>query len=589
VLDLPSGAVVGVTMAAGIAAALTLARCRRRARRHLGHPADLDPPQAGDTSHRLARFAHARTTTLPEPPDDGRDEPERPPVPPHPPFAPTDPRAPHPGRVVIAERDGEELAVDLAGFGAITLTGPHAADAARAAVVALLTAGSPYAAEVILASDTLLAGLGDFPGLRRIPDLAQAVDTVEQELLGRARLFEHYGAADFPAMRRERPDDQQPALLLVTDQPLGEHAGRLAAMSAQGPRLGVGALLVNATLEGAARIRLDEHGRVEAASPRALSDAQLVDARILRLTEPEAVELLGVLAASRTDPATDEPPQARIPADAPPSTTPLPEPARTVDPAAPAHQPPVRVRLLGTFVIETRAQGGIRTGLRRKARELLAFALLHPGGFTAGQAIEALWPDADPAKTPDWYWNALSNLRKVLAQRAGKDKLASLERDADRYRVEPATFEVDLWRVEQALAAARHAHDDQHAVAALGDLATAATGILLGDAGYGWAEIPREELRRRVVDALARLAELRAVAGDRDGALAALDQAIELDPLAEELYRRTMRLQADLGRPDAVRRTYHALERRLADLDLDVDDATEQLLTTLLHRPRQKA
>jgi hypothetical protein len=35
--------------------------------------------------------------------------------------------------------------------------------------------------------------------------------------------------------------------------------------------------------------------------------------------------------------------------------------------------------------------------------------------------------------------------------------------------------------------------------------------------------------------------------------------AIAADPVAEELYRRLMRLQADLGRPDAVRRTYQLL------------------------------
>ena len=57
------------------------------------------------------------------------------------------------------------------------------------------------------------------------------------------------------------------------------------------------------------------------------------------------------------------------------------------------------------------------------------------------------------------------------------------------------------------------------------------------------------------MDALARLAELRQAAGDQDRALAALEQAVAADPVAEELYRRVMRLEAELGRPDAVRRT----------------------------------
>jgi DNA-binding SARP family transcriptional activator len=98
-------------------------------------------------------------------------------------------------------------------------------------------------------------------------------------------------------------------------------------------------------------------------------------------------------------------------------------------------------------------------------------------------------------------------------------------------------------------------------------------------------EGPREDARRRVVDALARLAELRETAGELEGALAALEGAISADPVAEELYRRLMRLQAGLGRPDAVRRTYRLLARRLAELDVDPDPETEQLVAELLRRP----
>ena len=68
-------------------------------------------------------------------------------------------------------------------------------------------------------------------------------------------------------------------------------------------------------------------------------------------------------------------------------------------------------------------------------------------------------------------------------------------------------------------------------------------------------------------------------------ALAAFEQAITVDPVAEELYRRLMHLQAGLDRRDAVRRTYRLLARRLAELDVDPDPETEQLVTSLLRRP----
>jgi DNA-binding SARP family transcriptional activator len=60
---------------------------------------------------------------------------------------------------------------------------------------------------------------------------------------------------------------------------------------------------------------------------------------------------------------------------------------------------------------------------------------------------------------------------------------------------------------------------------------------------------------------------------------------VAVDPVAEELYRRLMRLQAELGRPDAVQRTYRLLARQLADLDVDPDPETEQLVADQPRRP----
>ena len=112
-------------------------------------------------------------------------------------------------------------------------------------------------------------------------------------------------------------------------------------------------------------------------------------------------------------------------------------------------------------------------------------------------------------------------------------------------------------RFETALAGARRAELDPAVVAALAEAGEAYGGTLVDGAPYAWVEGPREDARRRVVDALARLAELRETAGELEGALAALEGAISADPVAEELYRRLMRLQGQLGRPDAVRHAAH--------------------------------
>jgi DNA-binding SARP family transcriptional activator len=152
----------------------------------------------------------------------------------------------------------------------------------------------------------------------------------------------------------------------------------------------------------------------------------------------------------------------------------------------------------------------------------------------------------------------------------------------------PPDFDLVVSAVELVLLGqrrARRADLDSAVAAALAEAGEAYGGVLLDGAPYAWVEPPREDTRRRAVDALARLGELREAAGDREGALAALEQAIDADPVAEELYRRLMRHQADLGRPDAVKRTYRLLARRLADLDADPDPETEQLVADLLRRP----
>ena len=550
----------------------------------------------GETA-RLLAFAAARATHPPA--DAAGQQPTEPPPGPRVPGPARDPRDPTPARVTIAEQHGSEVAVDLAGFAAIALTGPGADGLARACLVGLLAAGDPAAVEVLLVGERLIPDAGGFPGLRRAAGLPGALNVLEAELVHRARLLEANDTPDFATHRRQHPDDPLPALVLVADGVSLEQAGRLAAILAQGPRLGVGALLPGSAIDGGAQLVLDETGRVQTATPWELGAQQLVGARACSLTQAEAAELLGVLARSRTDDDLhevvlepghqDRPAATAEPAVAAPAAEPvgIAEPAD--DPAGlPAEygkaQALVTVRLLGAMQITTNI-GELRSGLRASARELLAYYLIHPDGASLEQAVDAMWPDTQLGRERERFWTALGNLRSMLRKATGASELKAIERDGDRYRVDPAVFAVDLWRFQTALAAARHAQLDPAVAAALAQAGDVYGGVLLDGAPYAWAEVPREEVRRRAVDALARLAELRQGAGDQEGALSALEQAVAADPVAEELYRRVMRLEAELGRPDAVRRTYRLLARRLADLDVDPDSETEQLVAELLRRP----
>ena len=102
-----------------------------------------------------------------------------------------------------------------------------------------------------------------------------------------------------------------------------------------------------------------------------------------------------------------------------------------------------------------------------------------------------------------------------------------------------------------------------------------------GDFGDGqdwpWAIDYATTYRHHLLGAYARIAEILE-ADHPDQAIAALETAVDLDPVNEELYQRLMRIHGRLGRPDAVRRTMRLLEDRLADLgEAEPSEATRRV------------
>jgi len=140
----------------------------------------------------------------------------------------------------------------------------------------------------------------------------------------------------------------------------------------------------------------------------------------------------------------------------------------------------------------------------------------------------------------------------------------------------------DLWQFQDALASAAHAANDDERYVTL----QVAVGLWRGDVGLGidsvWIDAHRETQRRDAVDTLARLAELTQ-AGDAEQCLGYLETAITIDRYQEPLYRRIMRLQGNLGRPDAARRTYQLLESRLTEIEAEPDELSAKLLSDILH------
>jgi len=554
-VELPSGSVVGATVAAGIAAALATARLHRRRRQQLAAPQpglSHAEPLVTDTVRRLQRAATASSEA-----DNMADAPHK--------------RLP-PGIVTAHDGDGHPVHLDLTAQGGMNLVGPGAEAAARGLLLDILASAEPGTAQVLLADPTgrLIPEAAPLPGLNLV-SLPDAVQQLEIEVLARTRLLDTANQPDWRTLTDANPADPAPALLLLAADPDPALLRRLDTVAGLGRSLGLGALLLGRDPDGAPHVAVDASGTVTTTAPAGhLPD--LTAARLPTLTPDEATELLAVLAAARdAAPAAEQPAEEATPFE-----------ADLFQETAPSDGRAISVTLFGPYEIEA---GGtpIRTGLRNKARELLALLLLHPRGITLEQATAALWPDADPDRGTERFRTVLGNLRSRLRTAADLPTASIVDHlGSQRYQADAELFDCDLWRFQHTLTRAAAATDPDEQIPALQAAAAAYTGDLLDGALYEWVEPAREDLRRRAIDTLAHLATLEQQRGDPTAALAALDQAITHDPYAEALYQRIIRLQITLGQPDAARRTYRLLEARLAELDAEPDPATTALLTRQL-------
>ena len=580
-ITLPSGSRIGLGLAGALSIAVAATRLHRRRQR----PADKEasqnsapnePPSPAPVAK--ARKAHLDTTYT----DHGAPIPSDADLVTH--NRPTTP----PTELTIGTRDGRPVTLPLFGL-SLGLSGHGASGAARAIVTEFLAAAHRDRTELLIPSSDAQALFPhtDFtdravlpPGLTVVPTLNAAITQLEAEIVRRARLLEESDQPELAALRDIDPTDPLPTLLLaaaVSDQTT--HA--LDTVLALGRRYGIGGLILSPWQIGTSLHLADDTTVTNAEGPHA--DA-LAGAHLFHLTADDATGMLHTLGTAAGAPTTAEvPPSPR--ADVSPANDPRANPA-----AAPVLAPPprasgedcpraVRLQLLGPVRIHT-PDGPITTGVRRSARDLLTYLGLHSGGITRDQAAGALWPDHEPDAATNAFNTAIANIRKVLRTATGLREPMFVIHTTGRYRLDPALIDIDLWRLTTALTDARGATTDSDRITALAPVADLYTADFATDLTYEWAETHREYLRRTVIDALTRQAQL--LEPDHpEQALTILERAITHDPYAEQLYRSVMQLQAQLGNPDAAKRTYRLLTSRLDDLDAEPGEQTHDVLANL--------
>jgi DNA-binding SARP family transcriptional activator len=213
---------------------------------------------------------------------------------------------------------------------------------------------------------------------------------------------------------------------------------------------------------------------------------------------------------------------------------------------------PLALRTLGEFVVIRDGEPLVSKGKAQKRPLDMLKALVALGGrnVDASMLTAQLWPDAegDDAKTS--FDSGLYRLRKLLAV-DGALVLAE-----GKLSLQPGVVWVDTWAFEQALDAT-----PPDVEAALGCY----RGHFLGlETPAPWALPLRDRLQARLARAVLARGQALEAQQDFEAARAIYERALELDNLAEAIYRRLMVCQRELGDPAGALTTYRRCRELLS-------------------------
>lgn len=227
--------------------------------------------------------------------------------------------------------------------------------------------------------------------------------------------------------------------------------------------------------------------------------------------------------------------------------------------------PRLMVRVMGPLTVE-HADGEVPLPASRRARGLLAWLAVHPGGRSRSQAAAAFWPDVPEVSARSSLRGALAELRRSLGPYA--DVLVA---DRERITLDRRGAVVDLDEFRAHLGAGRWAE------ALLLD-----RGRLLADVDDEWSHRRRDEHTQDVLRALrARAAELEAE-GLVAEAVSVAQRRVRIDPLSEDAGRELVRLLAlDGDRAAAVEAGRALVDRLQRELGVPPSAATLGLLDAL--------
>jgi len=221
---------------------------------------------------------------------------------------------------------------------------------------------------------------------------------------------------------------------------------------------------------------------------------------------------------------------------------------------------PLRIHALGRFqVLRDGTPLAFRGKAQKKPLELLkALVALGGEGVETGRLAAILWPDAagDAAKVS--FDSTLYRLRKLL------DQDAALVLVEGKLSLDRRQCFVDVWAFERV---AREADADlgPDAAGLARRLLDSYPGhFLAGDEDQPWLMGLRDRLRSKLLRAVLALGHALEAGARWEDAIALYRRALELDNLAEDLYRSLMVCYRELGRPSEALQAYRRCRELLS-------------------------
>ena len=252
--------------------------------------------------------------------------------------------------------------------------------------------------------------------------------------------------------------------------------------------------------------------------------------------------------------------------------------------------PRLRIYTLGRFAIELDGkQLAFSHKLPKKPLELLRAVIAHGGRAVTGARISGdLWPDARGGTALQSFNVTLHRLRKLLGVRE------AIEFRNGQVRLNPKSCWVDTWAFERTVDAIEHGRTlstdhDEAGIERFDQTLDLYHGPFLARDADAWILPMREKLRAKFIRSVRAYAEHCERIGQGELAVKIYERAIEIDPQAEELYRRLMTCDATLGRASEAlavfRRCQHALRSYLG---VEPGVETRKLYSSLLNESSVK-